>query len=150
MVRSNTHNMRPGSAGNLLAGQLLEPPFAPLPPAPIPLPEGGGDRNAIPLYDLPNVRVVHDFVPAMPLRISAMRGLGAYMNVFSIESFMDELAAASGQDPVAFRLRHMTDARARAVIALAAERDGWSSCCSAPSRPSPWRWRRSRRRGASG
>ena len=59
----------------------------------MPLPEGGGDRNAIPLYNIPNAHVVHHFIPAMPLRVSALRALGAYHNVFSIESFMDELAA---------------------------------------------------------
>ena len=52
----------------------------------------------------------------MPLRVSALRGLGAYMNVFSIESFMDELAAAAGADPVEYRLRHLQDERARAVV----------------------------------
>ena len=58
-------------------------------PRPLPLPEGGGDRNAIPIYKFPNAKVVHHFIPEMPLRISAMRALGAYHNVFSIESFMD-------------------------------------------------------------
>ena len=52
-------------------------------------------------------------LPAMPLRVSALRSLGAYMNVFSIESFMDELARAAGADPVAFRLRHLDDPRAQ-------------------------------------
>ncbi len=42
-----------------------------------------------------------------------MRALGAYLNVFAIESFMDELAAAAGADPVRFRLDHLDDARAR-------------------------------------
>jgi CO/xanthine dehydrogenase Mo-binding subunit len=61
----------------------------------------------------------------MPLRVSALRGLGAYMNVFSIESFVDELSAAAGVDPVQMRLRHLDDARARDVIAAAARRFGW-------------------------
>lgn len=124
-VWSNTHSMRPGPAGNLVAAQLLANPFPPAPPKPLPQPEGGGDRNAIPLYGLPNARVLHNFIPAMPLRVSAMRGLGAYVNVFAIESFMDELAAAAGIDPVAFRLQHMEDARARDVIQLAADKFGW-------------------------
>lgn len=125
-VRSNTHLTRPPGAGNLLPAQLLAEPFAPPRPKPLPQPEGGGDRNAIPLYRLPNARVLHQFVPEMPLRVSALRALGAYVNVFSIESFMDELAAAAGQDPVAFRLRHLEDPRAQAVIRTAAERAGWS------------------------
>ena len=133
-VWSNTHNMRPGGAGALLAAQLLATPFAPPEPKPIPQPEGGGDRNAIPLYALPNARVTHHFVPAMPLRVSAMRALGAYANVFSIESFMDELAAASGQDPVAFRLRHLDDPRARAVVERARDEAGWAGRPRMPGR----------------
>jgi CO/xanthine dehydrogenase Mo-binding subunit len=74
--------------------------------------------------------VVSHFVPEMPVRISAMRGLGAYLNIFAIESFVDELAHAAGADPVAFRLRHLTDERARAVVQLAAERAGWDAKAS--------------------
>ena len=100
-------------------------PFAVPAPKPLPLPEGGGDRNAIPIYTFPNAHVVHHFIPAMPLRISAMRALGAYHNVFSIESFMDELAQRAGADPVEFRLKHLDDRRGRDVIEKAAEGFGW-------------------------
>ena len=124
-VWSNTHSMRPGGAGSLLAAQHMAQPFAVPQPKPLPLPEGGGDRNAIPLYTFPNAKVVHHFIPEMPLRISAMRSLGAYHNVFSIESFMDELASAAGADPVEFRLSHLDDPRGREVIAKAAESFGW-------------------------
>ena len=124
-VWSNTHSTRPGSAGDLLAGSLVARPFAPTPPRPIPQPEGGGDRNAIPIYALPNCRITHHFLPAMPVRVSALRSLGAYMNVFAIESFMDELARAAPADPVAFRLRHLTDERARSVVQTAAQRFDW-------------------------
>ncbi|MFL5104207.1 MAG: molybdopterin cofactor-binding domain-containing protein [Xanthobacteraceae bacterium] len=124
-VWSNTHSTRPGAAGNLLPALHLAAPFTHPPPRPLPQPEGGGDRNAIPLYKLPNARVVHHFIPSMPLRVSALRGLGAYMNIFSLESFMDELATAAAADPVEFRLRHLDDERARAVIETAAERFGW-------------------------
>lgn len=126
-VWSNTHSMRPGGAGSLLAAQHITDAFAAPAPKPLPLPEGGGDRNAIPLYNFPNARVVHHFLPTMPLRVSALRALGAYMNVFSIESFMDELAKAAGQDPVEFRLRHLEDSRARDVVTAAAEKFGWSN-----------------------
>jgi nicotinate dehydrogenase subunit B len=136
-VWSNTHSTRPGAAGNLLAAQHLAKPFTPPPPRPLPQPEGGGDRNAIPLYALRNARVVSHFLPDMPLRVSALRSLGAYMNVFSIESFMDELARAAGADPVEFRLRHLEDARAQDVIRMAAERFGWKA----------WGKRRGRGRG---
>lgn len=125
-VWSNTHSMRPGGAGSLLAGQHIADAFAVPAPKPLPLPEGGGDRNAIPLYKFPNARVMHHFLPTMPLRVSALRALGAYMNVFSIESFMDELAEAAGQDPVEFRLKHLEELRARDVIKTAAEKFGWS------------------------
>jgi nicotinate dehydrogenase subunit B len=124
-VWSNTHSMRPGNAGTLLAAQHMAQAFAVPPPKPLPLPEGGGDRNAIPLYTFANARVVHHFLPAMPLRISAMRGLGAYHNVFSIESFMDELAELAGADPVEFRLRHLDERRGRDVIEKAAQEFGW-------------------------
>ena len=126
-VWSNTHSTRPGKAGNLLAGLHVAKSFEPPAPRPIPQPEGGGDRNAIPLYAFPGVRVVHRFIPQMPLRVSALRGLGAYMNVFSLESFMDELTLAAGADPVEYRLRHLRDARGREVIRLAAEKFGWST-----------------------
>src|ERR671934_123892 len=56
-----------------------------------------------------------------------LRALGAYMNVFAIESFVDDLAAAAKADPVEFRLRHLEDPRARDVIRLAAERFGWDA-----------------------
>jgi nicotinate dehydrogenase subunit B len=124
-VWSNTHSMRPGPAGSLLPAQHVAKPFPVPPPQPLPLPEGGGDRNAIPLYVFPNAEVMHHFLPDMPLRVSAMRSLGAYMNVFTIESFMDELAFAAKTDPVEFRLKHLEDSRAREVIKLAAERFGW-------------------------
>jgi len=131
-VWSNTHNMRPGNGGRLMPSWALANPLQPSAPMPIPQPEGGGDRNAIPLYDLPQARVVSHFIPDMPLRISAMRGLGAYTNVFSIESFMDELAKAAGVDPVAFRLAHLTDSRARDVVTLAAKEFGWEAAKSLP------------------
>jgi nicotinate dehydrogenase subunit B len=133
-VWSPTHNARPGTAGNLLAGTLLERPFTPPVPKPIPQPEGGGDRNAIPLYALANARVVHHFIAQAPFRSSALRSLGAYHNVFSIESFMDELALAARIDPVVFRLHHMVDPRARDVIALAAQKFGWSAYRRQPGR----------------
>jgi nicotinate dehydrogenase subunit B len=133
-VWSNTHSTRPGSAGSLMPAWHLAAPFTPPEPQPIPLPEGGGDRNAIPLYVLPNARVVQHFIAAMPVRVSALRALGAYMNVFTIESFLDELARAAGADPVEFRLRHLDDARARAVISAAATRFGWATYVRARGR----------------
>jgi nicotinate dehydrogenase subunit B len=125
-VWSNTHNRRPNVGGLMLQNAALPEPLAVPPPAPIPMPEGGGERNSNPIYAFPNARVVSHFIPEMPVRVSALRSLGAYLNVFAIESFMDELAEAAGADPVEFRLRHLKEDRAKAVIALAAEKFGWS------------------------
>jgi CO/xanthine dehydrogenase Mo-binding subunit len=127
-VWSNTHSTRPAAPGadnNLLASWYVAEPSQPGPPTNIPQPAGGGDRNAVPLYDFPNQRVVNHLITGMPLRVSALRALGAYANVFAIESFMDELAAAAGQDPVAFRLAHLSDLRARAVIESVTRKAGW-------------------------
>ncbi|MGE7414433.1 molybdopterin cofactor-binding domain-containing protein [Methylobacterium tarhaniae] len=124
-VWSPSHMMRPGPPGALLAAREIAEPFPPAPPVALAQPEGGGDRNAIPLYAFPNARVVHHFLPEMPLRGSSMRSLGGYLNVMAIESTVDDLARAVGWDPVAFRLRHLTDARAGAVVAAAARRFGW-------------------------
>jgi len=126
-VWSNTHTMRPGPAGSLLAAQHMERSFPTPEPKPLPQPEGGGDRNAIPLYSLPGAIVTHHFLREMPVRISALRSLGAQMNVFAIESFMDELALAAGADPVAFRLAHLDDTRARDVITAAADEFHWGA-----------------------
>jgi nicotinate dehydrogenase subunit B len=68
---------------------------------------------------------VHHFIKTMPIRVSALRTLGAYANVFAMESFIDELALEAGADPVAFRIAHMKDPRARAVIEAAAKKAGW-------------------------
>jgi nicotinate dehydrogenase subunit B len=126
-VWSNTHSTRPESAGNTMVGCLVSQPFAQPAPQPIPQPAGGGDRNAIPLYKFPSAKVTHHFIPQMPVRVSALRALGAYMNVFSIESFMDELAAAANADPIEFRLKHLDDQRAKDVIATVADRFGWKN-----------------------
>jgi nicotinate dehydrogenase subunit B len=126
-VWSNTHNRRPNVGGLMLQNAALPEPLPVPPPAPIPMPEGGGERNSNPIYAFPNARVVSHFIPEMPVRISALRSLGAYLNVFAIESFMDELAESAGVDPVEFRLRHLQDERAKAVVALAAEKFGWSA-----------------------
>ena len=132
---STSHNTRPsGQAGNLLAARTLAKPFA------TPTPRSGrgpsfmGERNAIPLYAFPGQVVTAHFVAAMPLRVSAHRSLGAYGNVFAIESFMDEIAAATQVDPVEFRMRHLEDARARDVVRLAAERFGWREFKRSPGR----------------
>ena len=99
----------------------------PMPPAPDGQPANwmGASRNAVPGYDIPGVHVTRHRLLDMPVRTSSLRSLGAHLNVFAIESFMDELAAAAGADPVAFRLAHLTDPRARQVLTQAADMAGW-------------------------
>jgi nicotinate dehydrogenase subunit B len=133
-VWSNIHSTRPGGAGAVLAGRHKAQPFAPEPAKLRISPSGNGDRNANPLYVIPNKRVLWHFLPDMPVRVSALRALGAYANVFAIESTMDELAFAAKADPVEFRLRHLDDPRARDVVELAAERFGWANAQPSPNR----------------
>jgi nicotinate dehydrogenase subunit B len=129
-VWSYSHSGRPRSlqgASNLLAAGHLKKPLQPPLPRPGKGAHGGIHRNADPLYSFARRRVVKHFVPNSPLRVSALRGLGAFANVFAIESFMDELAQAANIDPVEFRLRHLHDPRARAVIEAAAVLANWQS-----------------------
>ena len=127
-VWSNGHTARPGRADQpgLLAGTELANPFPRListnPPA---AGGGGGDRNSIPLYVFPSMRIESHRLLTMPVRTSALRTLGAQGNVFAIESFLDELAAERNEDPVTFRLRHLSDTRAQDVIRAAASRANW-------------------------
>jgi nicotinate dehydrogenase subunit B len=125
-VWTPTHSTRPGGmAANLLAGTLVDPPPPAADNANI-----GGDRNSKTNYTFANNRVTAHWLIS-PLRPSALRSLGGGPNTFANESFMDELAAAAGADPVAFRMRHLSDDRARAVIQAAADKSGWQA------RPSP-------------
>ncbi len=114
-----------GDTSGMLAAWHLAEPFQRPRPQSNRGPHVGLHRNADPLYAFPRRRIVKHFVPDTPLRTSALRSLGAFANVFAIESFMDELAHAAGADPVEFRLRHLADERARAVIEAAAEKAGW-------------------------
>ena len=124
---SNGHSSRPGRdpRPTLLSAGYLDPPFE-LPIAiDMPLPNGGSERNAVPDYDFPCQHISKHRLLEMPIRVSALRSLGGFGNVFAIESFMDELAAAAGIEPVAFRLQHLSDPRGRAVIEAAAKRARW-------------------------
>jgi CO/xanthine dehydrogenase Mo-binding subunit len=82
-------------------------------------------RNADPLYTFPRKRIVKHFLPDSPLRVSALRGLGSYANVFAMESFVDEMAQEAGIDPVAFRLSYLEEERGRAVVQAAVEAAAW-------------------------
>lgn len=127
-VFSPGHTSRPGYAGQ--PGLLATAHRAgglPLPPAGDPPAAAGHGslRNGQPSYDVGPRRICGHRLTVAPVRTSAMRSLGAFFNVFAIESFLDELASAAGRDPVDFRLAHLTDPRARAVIGLAADQAGW-------------------------
>ena len=119
-VWSPTHSTRPyyggDTAGSLLASQEKSDSIPEFTGRNIPQPAGGADRNAVALYAFAQQRVVEHYVTERPLRVSALRGLGAFGNVFAIESFIDELAIAAGADPFEYRLRHMENDRARKVI----------------------------------
>jgi nicotinate dehydrogenase subunit B len=127
-VWSNSHAMRPGQAGgvNLLAAWDLGTPFAKSPPPHIPQPFGDGDRNAVPSYELPRKEIRNHLLLDAPVRNGSFRTLGAHGNIFAIESFMDELADVAGIDPLSFRLAHLRDPRARAVLQAAADKAGWT------------------------
>jgi CO/xanthine dehydrogenase Mo-binding subunit len=128
-VWSNGFIGRPGRGGEprLLALAHLAGgrPMAPAPDGP-PTGAMGSTRNAVPGYRIPDLEVVRHRLLTMPIRTSSLRSLGAFLNVFAIESFLDELAESAGADPVEFRLAHVTDPRAAAVIEAAADLAGWA------------------------
>jgi CO/xanthine dehydrogenase Mo-binding subunit len=115
----------PPGQPNLLAAEHLSTPHArPGEAFEVPLPAGGGSRNAVPYYSFP-AQVTEHLVAKMPFRTSSLRSLGAYANVFAIESMMDEAAAAAHVDPIAFRMRHLQDERARRVLNTLADAAKW-------------------------
>ncbi|HET9652931.1 MAG TPA: molybdopterin cofactor-binding domain-containing protein [Usitatibacter sp.] len=127
-VWSNGHGVRPGRSKipTLLAATHLEKPYERTISINPPVKTGGGaERNSVPLYEMPAYRVDCHRLLTMPVRASALRSLGAFANVFAIESMVDDIARERGEDPVAWRLRHLADPRARAVVEAAARRAGW-------------------------
>jgi nicotinate dehydrogenase subunit B len=127
-IWGNGHVARPGRAAlpALLAGTEIANPFPRTVATNPPQATGGGeDRNSVPLYDFPSWTVECHRLLTMPIRTSALRTLGAQGNVFAIESFLDELAGERGEDPMEFRLRHLSDSRARDVIQSVARRANW-------------------------
>ena len=119
---SDTHLNRPSAHGEnsrLLAAWHLQYPKSAPQVKPIPGPHTGIHRNADPIYDFVERRVIKHLVRDLPLRVSTLRSLGAYANVFAIESFIDELAHACCRNPLEFRMDHLSDDRARAVLEAA-------------------------------
>ena len=126
---------RPGNVGaaNLPTGALIgltlpatrarAPTFPPL---------GADNSNTVAGYlkeeegTVPNARVIARTVDS-PFFTGPLRSPARIQNTFANESFIDELAAAAGVDPVAFRLRYVGDERLRHVIEVAAKAAGWQS-----------------------
>jgi len=78
-------------------------------------------------YSLPNQLVEYVMVK-LPITVGWWRSVGYSINVFTVESFMDELAHAAGKDPVQFRLDHMEKgSRPHSILSLLAEKGGWNS-----------------------
>ncbi|MEM9675837.1 MAG: molybdopterin cofactor-binding domain-containing protein, partial [Bacteroidota bacterium] len=109
---SDSHSTRPGGdPGNLMPAHYLENAH----PRSSYGYSGGGYRNADPYYAIPQLSIDAHFFEG-PLRVSSLRSLGAYANIFAIESFMDELAERAGKEPLEFRLMHSEDPQATAVM----------------------------------
>ena len=121
-VWSPSHVARARLAGQLVTSQLLSGQ-----PAPQSRFSFGAERNAPTNYSFPVQRVTVHYLGNPLLRASSFRSLGGCENTFANESFMDELAAAAGVDPVEFRLRYITEPRERAVLESAAKKAGWES-----------------------
>jgi len=136
-IYSQTHMGRPipfGSVTNLVAAWQKSASMPRAEARPGIAFHGGIHRNADPYYQIPKKRIIKNLVKDQRIRTSSTRSLGAFANVFAIESFMNELALVSGQDAVQFRLNHLQDNRGKAVITSMAtrlkdyqleERDGW-------------------------
>jgi nicotinate dehydrogenase subunit B len=127
-VFSQGHTSRPGFAGSpgLLAyahladGQPFPDPVDP------PAERGAGStRNAVPGYSVPVRKIRGHRRQNVALRTSSLRTLGAYGNVFAIESMVDEAADSAGVDPLDFRLAHLDDDRGRAVLQAVADHVRW-------------------------
>ena len=121
---------RPASAGNYLGAQLAGVPNT-----------TGQDEFAqwgveAPPYSFQNIHAVSHVIPAFydggsPMRTTHLRDPEGPATSFAVESFMDEIAAALGADPVKFRAQHIDEPRAKAVLTAAAQKAGWDT------RPSP-------------
>jgi nicotinate dehydrogenase subunit B len=88
-------------------------------------------ENGDPSYDAPHVRVVGHWMRDTPLNPSNLRAPGKPANVFAVEGMVDEIAAALGVDPLAFRTSRLTDRRALDALTRGSTAFGWQS------RPSP-------------
>jgi len=124
-----TH-FRPDAMGNYLGAQLTGIPNT-----------TGVDEFAqwgvqAPPYSFRNIHAMAHVIPALyetasPLRTTHLRDPEGPATSFAVESFVDEIAAAAGVDPLDFRLKYLDEPRAKAVLIAAAQKAGWDR------RPSP-------------
>jgi len=111
-IWTDSHSTRPNkNAATLLPARHLESSFEMKSRGYL----KGGVRNADPYYSIPAMQVVAHYFDG-PLRVSSLRSLGAFANIFAIESFMDELARQAEKHPIDFRLNHLDDTRAIEVV----------------------------------
>ncbi|MCO5400065.1 xanthine dehydrogenase family protein molybdopterin-binding subunit [Ralstonia soli] len=115
----------------LLAGELVRASTL----ADVPDNPGGMEFNMVSPYAIPNVNVVVNRYARSPLRPAWLRGPGRLQHTYANESFMDELAAAAHADPIAFRLRHLSEPRLKAVVEALEKRSGWVRRPSFSTRP---------------
>ena len=133
----HTHSGRPGAAppgeATLLASwERAQPMGRPL-PQPMMGRNVGLHRNAEPGYRIAKPAIIKRFLAESGLRTSSMRSLGALVNVWAIESVMDELAREAGVDPLEFRLQHLEDPRGRKVLEVLGEAMNWNDAGNADS-----------------
>jgi nicotinate dehydrogenase subunit B len=127
---SNGHTARPGYAprhGLLADAHRAGVPMLPAAVDPPAARGYGSARNAEPYYDIGRIDVTVHRLLAMPIRTSSLRSLGSHLNTFATESVIDEVALATGRDPVQMRLANLSDSRAREVLSTAADAAGWGA-----------------------
>ncbi|MEZ4851241.1 MAG: molybdopterin cofactor-binding domain-containing protein [Bacteroidia bacterium] len=111
-IWTDSHSTRPNKeAATLLPARYLNPPVSLKSRGYL----AGGHRNGDPYYVIPEMQIRAHYFDG-PLRVSSLRSLGSFGNIFAIESFMDELAEKAGKDPIEFRVEHSSDQRAIDVI----------------------------------
>ncbi len=92
-------------------------------------------QNLDPCYPVANQRVTVHWLDGTPLRASNLRAPGKVANCFAVEGFVDELAAAADQDPIAFRLAHLDDPRGVEVARRTAILFGWEPRKAGSAKP---------------
>jgi nicotinate dehydrogenase subunit B len=122
-IYSDSHSTRPrGDAGNFISARVLNNPFK-FQKGGF---SGGAYRNAPPLYEVKDYQL-ELYNNNGPLRTSALRGLGAYANIFALEAFIDELASIAQVDPFEFRIKNLSNQRAISVLERLRDQCRWTS-----------------------